>query len=109
MSADEPIIRPTKAERRALAAAEALKAQQPRRLFVSKRTYQGMHPRPKKVPVTAEDGAALRAAELRRRSKAAKRARAHHKPTLLPSAPAEPSAAAEAAASPAMEDPCATS
>lgn len=49
-------------------------AQPPKRkIYVSRRTFEGLHPRPPKVPTTAEDSLALRAAVLKRHRKAAAR------------------------------------
>jgi hypothetical protein len=47
-----------------------------RKVFVSRRTYEGMQPRKPKVPTTAEDSLALRAAELKRTRKDERRAHA---------------------------------
>lgn len=45
----------------------------PRRVFVSRRVWAGLQRRPQKVPHSAQDGARLRKAELKRRRKAAQR------------------------------------
>lgn len=85
-----------RAVRQKVAAARPPASPPPRRVFVNRRTFEMMQPRPKKVPHSAADGAVLRAAELRRRSKAAKRARAHHKVRLLELPAAAPTPAPDA-------------
>lgn len=67
-----------------------LDAPAPRRVYVSRRTWDGMQPRPTRVPHTAEDSARLRKAELKRRAKAAKRARAQQARLVLVRASAPP-------------------